>query len=338
MSNNTFKLAIIAGEVSGDDLAADLLVELKSHIESQGGKLDCIGLGGERLKSLGVPSLFNIDEIAVMGLTAVIARLPNILKRVRQTARHIIDENPDLILLVDSPEFSHAVAKRIRDMNPNIPIYQYVSPSVWAWRSWRAPKMKKYIDHIFTILPFEADALKKLGGPSATYVGHPLVSNEPEKPVKDSLPNIPTLLVLPGSRKSEISRLVPLFGKALNILHNEGCQFKAVLPAVPHLRTEIERLVKTWDCPVDIVDSQDNDLTFSNSHLALAASGTVSLQLAMHHIPMVIAYKLDIFATILSPFLRNTWSIVLPNLIANSPLVPEFINSTATPTRHYRNL
>lgn len=329
--SRSFKVAFVIGEVSGDSLAADLHPHLKSHIESRHMQLECIGLAGPELSSLGIRSLFPIDDIAVMGISAVFSRLPKLLSRIAETSRYIIDEQPDLVLLIDSPDFTHRVARRIRRSNPTIPIYHYVCPSVWAWRSYRAPRMRYYIDHIFSILPFESESLKKLNGPSCTYVGHPLVSSTSSfsRP-STALPDTPTLLVLPGSRTGEIRRLLPLFGDVLHRLHCEGHQFRAVLPAVPHLRDEIEHLVSDWSCPIEIVSSTDNPSTFSSSHLALAASGTVSLQLALYRVPMVIAYKLDIFVRSLAPFLRTAWSIVLPNLITGSPIVPEYINSSAT--------
>lgn len=325
---NSFKIAFVVGEVSGDDLAADLLPTLRNYIESKNLKLELLGLGGERLKSQGLNSLFDISEISVMGLSAVLPRIPQLLSRIRETANYIANANPDLVLLVDSPDYCHRVASRIRNINSKIPIYQYVCPSVWAWRSYRAKRMNTYIDHIFSILPFESDALKKLGGPSSTYVGHPLshisVSVRP-------LPDIPTLLLLPGSRRSEVERHLPLFHKTLNLLSSEDCQFNLVLPAVPHLHDYIQSQIANWNFSVKIVDSTNNETTFTNSHLALASSGTVSLQLALYKVPMVIAYKLDIFARLLSPFLRNTWSVVLPNLIAGSFIVPEHIAGDAIP-------
>ena len=322
------KIAFVVGEISGDELAADLYPQLQKQAEKMGMSLQGVGLAGSRLQSLGVKSVFNIEEIAVMGFCAVLTKLPKIIRRVFHISQYIIKEKPDLVLLVDSPDFTHAVAKKVRKALPNVPIVQYVCPSVWAWRSGRALKMKQYIDHIFAILPFEVEALAKLQGPKATYVGHPLVNFPPIKNAT-TLRKVPTLLILPGSRQSEIKRMLPLFGEVLELLEKENCKFRAVLPAVPHLRSEIEKATNAWSCKVEIVQSTDNEKTFKQADVALAASGTVSLQLALNYVPMVIAYRLDIIARTLAPFLRTTWSIVLPNLIVGWSIVPEYLDENA---------
>ena len=335
------KIYFVLGEESGDALGTDLLPALVAQSIKTGAQLEVIGLAGPKLETLGVKSLFTIEEIAVMGFSAVIARLPNIIRRVKQTVADILQNNPDLVVLIDSPEFTHAVGKRVRAKNKTIKIVNYVCPSVWAWRAGRAKKMTTYVDHVLTLLPFEPQVLAELQGPPATYVGHPLVAQvaDTKSPGdrRDSNQNAPILLVLPGSRSSEIKRLLDPFGETLTILRQRGVKFDAVLPAVPHLKQTISDTVKDWPVSVQVVDSKDNDLHFASAYAALAASGTVSLQLALHKIPMTLAYILDPIARRFT-FLVSSWTVVLPNLISGWPLVPEDMNHAVKPQRMARQL
>jgi lipid-A-disaccharide synthase len=178
------------------------------------------GVGGFEMAAQGLPSLFRIDDLAIVGFAAIPGRLPLIISRIRQTARAVIAEQPDVLVIIDSPDFTHRVARRVRRARPNIPIVDYVSPSVWAWRPGRARAMRRYIDHVLALLPFEPDVHRKLGGPPCTYVGHPLVEqidelrpNAQEAARRNEKP--PVLLVLPGSRKSEIRRLGKPFARAV---------------------------------------------------------------------------------------------------------------------------
>ncbi len=339
-NDERIRVYFVLGEASGDDLAADLHSALKNKFDSEGKILDAVGLAGPKLTRCGVRSLFDIEAIAVMGISAVIARLPKIIARVRQTVADIADKKPDVILLIDSPDFTHAVAKRVRKKLPDTPIINYVCPSVWAWRSGRAKKMAAYVDHVLAILPFEPEALLRLEGPPGTYVGHPLARKIDllPKAKKSSNPeDKPILLVLPGSRGGELDRLLQPFGQALSWLQRNNVEFDAVIPAVPHLRDRIESTVKGWDVVPRIVDSAENDDTFAGAHAALAASGTVSLQLALHRVPMTLAYKLDSIARPFG-FLITTWSAALPNLIAGWPLVPEDLNEAVNSERMGRML
>ena len=328
----------VIGEQSGDDLGADLLPVLQERAAGRGQAIRASGLAGPKLKELGVDSLFDIEEIAVMGLSAVAARLPKIIRRVYQTVDDIVSADPDLIVLIDSPDFTHAVAKRVRKRAPHIPVVDYICPSVWAWRSGRAAKMSAYIDHVLAILPFEPQVLGELGGPKATYIGHPLARRiEKLEPGPTELSEKPTLLVLPGSRSSEIKRLIDPFREAVGHLHRMGQPFEAVMPTLPHLRDELARKVEDWPVHVEIVDSANNDETFSRAHAALAASGTVALQLALHRVPMTLAYRLDPVARQFM-FLISSWSAALPNLIAGWPVVPEAFNDQISPERMARML
>ena len=339
MHEAPLKIYFVLGEESGDALGADLLPALQKRAEVEKRSVDVIGLAGTKLQSLGVKSLFDIEEIAVMGFAAVAGRLPKIIKRVHETVADIIAREPDMVVLIDSPDFTHAVAKRVRKKRPNLPVVNYVCPSVWAWRQGRAKSMRSYIDHVLAILPFEPKALADLGGPPATYIGHPLarhIANLSKRSATESVER-PVLLVLPGSRASELKKMLPAFGETLEILRGRGCDFDPVMPAVPRLKERLVAETANWKVKPTIVDSVDNDKTFSTAKAALATSGTVALQLSLHKVPMVSAYKLD---TMARPFgwLIKSWSTLLPNLIVDRVLVPEEVNESVMPERLARRL
>src|SRR5262245_52559538 len=221
------KLFLMAGEHSGDALGAKLIEALRTQSARP---IEFLGVGGEAMKEQGCPSLFPLSELAVMSLVDVLPRLPSIWRRIRQSVDTVIAQNPDALVILDSPEFTHQVAKRVRRRAPQIPIIDYVSPSVWAWRPGRARKMRRYVDHILAILPFEPDAHRRLGGPACSYVGHPLVEkidwmqNRDAEGLRSRLSiakDRTVLVVLPGSRTSEVKRLMVPFGDALRLLQAE---------------------------------------------------------------------------------------------------------------------
>ncbi len=338
MTQAPLKVYFVLGEESGDALGADLLPYLKVQAEKLERAVQVDGLAGDRLSAAGQSSLFDIDDIAVMGITAVLARFPTIVKRVRETVADIVAKKPDVIVLIDSPDFTHAVAKRVRKQMPGVSIVNYVCPSVWAWRQGRAKSMRDYVDHVLAILPFEPKALAELGGPAATYVGHPLVQDIATRNVSaKSQGEKPIILVLPGSRGSEVKRMLKPFGETLDVLRKRGHEFQAVVPAVSRMRKRIEQETANWLVKPHIVDSDDNAETFANAHMALAASGTVTLELALNRVPMVVAYILDPAATALSSLI-NIWSPSLPNLITDRLLVPEEFNKMVDPQRLARYL
>ncbi len=339
MSDRPTRIYFVLGEESGDALGADLFAALQRQADEAEQTVEISGLAGERLQAAGMSSLFDIDDIAVMGLTAVAARLPSIVRRVYQTVADIEREKPDAIVLIDSPDFTHAVAKRVRKKLPATPILNYVCPSVWAWRSGRARRMRAYIDHVLTLLPFEPDALKRLDGPPGTYVGHPLATRTSGTDNVDEreTDSKPKLLVLPGSRNTELKQLLSLYGEVVETLEKRGLVFDLVLPTVSRLRERIEQETASWAVQPDIRDSGENQTLFAGARAALIASGTVSLELAVHGVPHVSGYRFD---AITSPFLRllNTWSANLPNLIADQVIVPEEINGMVMPERMARHV
>ena len=324
------RIYFITGEESGDALGAGLI----SSFHSLGADILPMGLGGERMQGLGLNSLFDISELSVMGFSGVTAKLPKLLSRIRQTTADVLKKKPDVLLMIDSPEFSYRVAKRVRKKLPDMKIIKYVAPSVWAWRPGRAKKIAGYVDHILAILPFEPELLKKLGGPAATYVGHPLAAQIPStsKNSRKTCGDPVKLVVLPGSRKNETSRLLPFISQTLQILKERGNrQFEITLPAVTKLESDIREAARDWAIKPNIVTGEEAKRSaFEVADIALAASGTVTLELALYKIPMISIYKLDGLAFMMRHLLTG-WTASLPNLIADYPVVPERFNEYAHP-------
>jgi lipid-A-disaccharide synthase len=307
---------IVSGEESGDQLGAKLMRSLKTRFGSE--RLRFGGVGGHAMEKEGLRSLFPLEEIAVMGFSAVIARLPSILKRIRLTAGAVVEAKPDMLVIIDSPDFTHRVARAVRQRAPEIPIIDYVSPSVWAWRPGRAPKMRAYVDHLLALLPFEPAAHERLGGPPTTYVGHPLIK----------------LIVLPGSRRSEVSRLMEPFGEALALLKERSPRpFEVTIPGVSHLVQEISTRAESWSVKPRIVEGEAAKwAAFRSADAALAASGTVTLELGLSGVPMVVAYRVSKIEEVLK-YLIKAPSIVLTNLVLGENVIPELIQWDCTPEK-----
>ncbi|KZK82037.1 Lipid-A-disaccharide synthase [Pseudovibrio sp. Ad13] len=334
-----FKVFFVVGEESGDQLGAEVIKALRASI---GDRLQVCGLGGERMAAQGVQSIFPLHDIAVMGITAVLERLPTIIRRVHQTVDAVMAEQPDLLLIIDSPDFTHNVAKRVRKKAPHIRVVDYVSPSVWAWRPGRAKKMAAYVDQLLALLPFEPEAHKRLGGPPCDYVGHPLIERLADlRPAPGERAELGTgrkqLVVLPGSRTSEVSRLLEPFGEAVALICAQDPDVDVIIPAVPHQEQRIRDGVASWKVQPRIVTGEaEKFAALRQANAALAASGTVSLELAIAGVPMVIAYKLDWFFRRLKQINRFVKivavdTIVLPNLVLGDHSIKEYIEDEAAP-------
>lgn len=323
------KVYFVLGESSGDALGADLI----DSFEKIGLPVSLHGLAGAKMQARGMRSPFDVSEIAVMGLSGVVARLPQILRRIKTTVDDISAVKPDVIVLIDSPEFCKRVATRVKVRFPSIPIVKYICPSVWAWRSGRAPAMRGYLDHVLAILPFEPQIMEQLGGPPTSYIGHPLAwefQNSPRKQ-DDCVSSEKLLLLLPGSRRSEVKLLLPDMGKTLAILAERGTSFKPVLPTLPHLAGLIRSQIVGWPVQPDIiVDAGAKEEVFAKADAALAVSGTVLLELALNRVPMISLYRLDWLMHRVR-FLITGWSAVLPNLIADEAIVPERVGDMVRP-------
>lgn len=330
------RIAVIAGEESGDLLAADAVRTLKAM---SGRAVEIIGVGGHHLENEGLNSLFDPADIALMGISAVVRDLPRLIRRIGRAARAIAEANPDCLLTVDTPDFSLRVARKVRAAAPSIPIVHYVCPSVWAWRPGRAAAMKPYVDHILCLLPFEPAALQELGGPPGTFVGHRLTQEpglvaaaEAQSQRRSPAAGEPhTLLLLPGSRKGEVKRLIEPFGETVEILRGRGHRLRLLLPTVPHVRGLVETATAGWtERPEIITDTEGKWRAFGEADAAICASGTVSLELALAGVPLLSCYRLDPIARALV-FLVTAWSASLPNLIADRPVVQEFYNDLVRP-------
>lgn len=334
------RVAIIAGEISGDLLGAGMAREIG---RMTGGDVDFIGVGGPALAAEGLRSLFDFDDIAIMGISAVIARLPLLLRRIRETSNALIAARPDVLVIVDSPGFTHRVAKRVRKALPDLPVVQYVCPTVWAWKEYRAARMTAYVDHVLAILPFEPEAMRRLGGPPTTYVGHRLrtlpemLDARATQGGRVSRGAERTVVLLPGSRRTEVERLLPVFGETASILSGMG-RYRFVIPAVPSQARRIRDAVAGWPIQPEILIGDDAKWTaFGRADAALAAAGTVLFELALAGIPTIATYKTDFFIRLIRSRIR-TWSAVLPSLVVGYPVFPEFYDEFLRPEMLARTL
>jgi lipid-A-disaccharide synthase len=330
---------LVAAEESGDALGAALIRGLRA---AAGDALTLAGVGGRAMAAEGVVSPFSIDELAIVGLSAIPARLPLILRRIRQTADAVVAAGPDALVIIDSPDFTHRVARRVRARAPSIPIIDYVSPSVWAWRSGRARAMRAYVDCVLAILPFEPEAHRRLGGPRCVYVGHPLIER-----LSDLRPALheaerrrakpPLVVVLPGSRSSEIRLLLSVFGDAIARAGRAFGAMQVVLPTLPHLAERVRAGVADWPIkPRVVTESAEKWAAFRNARAALAASGTVTLELALAGVPTVAAYRVTFIEEIVARLARikqRLASVILANLVLGENIVPEFLQHDCTPER-----
>jgi lipid-A-disaccharide synthase len=325
---------LVATEESGDRLGASLMKVLRQRL---GGAVRFEGVGGQSMAREGLTSLFPIEQLSIMGLAAVVKQLPMILRRIRETADAVTQASPDILVIIDSPDFTHRVARRVRARDPAIPIVDYVSPSVWAWRPGRARAMRRYVDHVLALLPFEPEAYVRLRGPPCSYVGHPLIEqignlrpNADEKRRREGQP--PVLLVLPGSRRSEIRHHMAVFGQTLSLLQASDVPFELVLPTMPHLQAMVAEGAKGWPVqPRIAVGEKDKRAAFRIAHAALVKSGTATLELAIAGVPMVAAYRVGTVEAAIMRRAIRTSSVILANLVIGENVVPEFIQENCTP-------
>ena len=327
------KIALVAGEPSGDALGAKLIAALRKQA---GGRIQFVGVGGPRMEAEGLESAFPLSEVAVMGILPVLARLPRIFAHIAWAAEHVVKCAPDGLVLIDSPDFTHRVARRVRAKLPDLPVIDYVSPTVWAWRPGRARKMKAYVDKVLALLPFEPEAHRRLGGPECVYVGHPLIErlselrpNAEERARRDAKP--PVVLVLPGSRRSEVTRLMGDFGAALGALSHTMGPFDIVLPTLPHLHAEVTARAAHWPAaPRLLISEADKLAAYRVARAALVASGTATLEVALAGVPLIGAYRVSRLEEPVKHLIKVS-SILLPNLILEEQAIPEFLQHECTP-------
>lgn len=330
---------MLAGEDSGDIIGANLMRSLKRvyRIDS----LLLKGVGGPEMEKEGLQCLFHSAELSVMGLLPVFTKLPQLYLRYRQVCQAIAQDHPKVIFFIDYQEFNHCVARWVRKHHPEIKIVQVVAPSVWAWRPGRAKKMKHFIDHIFTIFPFESALFRKLGGPPCTYIGHPLIldskhaSKSPKRhnaQTNTDNPLVKHIMLLPGSRPSELSILLPIYAQVVNRLVSQdlGLQFSVI--TLHRYHNELVKLCSSWSAPIKVVsDPIEKARCFQLAHHAIVASGTATLELGLSCVPMIVTYKVSrLEAYILRKLVVSPY-VALPNIILQEHAVPELLQERCEP-------
>jgi lipid-A-disaccharide synthase len=328
-------LFIIAGEPSGDALGAALIVALR---ERTSGRLRIAGIGGEQMAAQGLVSLVPIADLAVAGVTEVLPRAPLILRRVRETVAAIRALRPDAVITIDSSGFSWRIAQRLRRQGEKLPLIHYVAPMVWAWRGGRARRMARWYDHLLTLLPFEPAFFERVGL-AASYVGHPVIESGADKGnaarfrARHGIAEGELVIsVLPGSRGGEVRRLVPIFGKALHRLEGMVGPFRVAVPTVATVAEWVSEAVSHWPGqPIVLRGATDKYDAFAASRAALAASGTVALELALAGVPMTVAYRLNPLTEALLDRILKVRQVNLINLLLERPLVVEHLRGACAP-------
>lgn len=311
-------------EPSADVYAAQLIGWLKKHYPH----LNIIGMGGKLSREAGLKALFKAEELSVMGLTEVISSLPRILNLLSNIKNSLKKIKPDLLLLLDAPDFNFHLAKYAFSLN--IPVFYYIAPQIWAWRKNRVHFLKKYVKKIFCIFPFEEDFFKQYNL-STLYVGHPLLEEINFDAYKNVPKNKNKILLLPGSRKKEVSKLLPLFNETAKRLKEKDNNYQFSLIRAENIPLDMiyKNLSSNLNCK--IVERQDRYLEMTKSYLALASSGTVTLECALLNLPTIITYKLSFLSYILGRLLVKVPAIGMPNLILKEKIFPEYIQHQATP-------
>jgi lipid-A-disaccharide synthase len=325
------KLFLIAGEPSGDRLGAALMAGLRSltpDVEFQ-------GIGGPMMQAQGMQSLFPMEELSVMGIAEILPKYRALKRRIAEAAAAVIAANPAALITIDSPDFCLRVAKIVKQAKPNQRTIHYVAPSVWAWRPGRAAKMARVIDHVMALLPFEPRYMTAVGM-TCDFVGHPVVSEPVGTPAEGKAfrtthaisPDAPLIIVLPGSRKAEITRLAPIFGEVLTQVIAKHPTARVLIQTLQSQSSLVADLTKNWPGnPIHLrsPDPTQRAAAFTAANVALAASGTVSLELAAQSCPMVIAYDMNRLTFWLMRKMALIDTVTLVNLVSETRVVPEFL-------------
>ncbi len=328
---------IVAGEPSGDVLGAALIKALRQRV---GSRLRVAGVGGERMRDEGLDSLVPLADLSVIGVAEVLPRAPLILRRVRQTVEAVRTLKPDAVVTIDSSGFSWRIAQRLRRRGETLPLIHYVAPMVWAWRAGRARRMARWYDHLMALLPFEPDYFERVGL-ACSYVGHPVLDSGADRGdgtrfrAVHGLGGDQTLIAaLPGSRAGEVRRLSPIFGAALARLEGLVGPFRVVVPTVATVASAVSDAVRNWPGrPIILHGTQEKYDAFAASRAAVAASGSVALELAMARLPMVVCYRLNPITEALLDRVVKVRQVNLINLLLERPVVRELLGADCTPER-----
>jgi lipid-A-disaccharide synthase len=328
-------IMLVCGEPSGDQLGGELMAGLRALA---GDNVRIVGVGGPAMQAQGLQTLFPLNDTAVMGLREVVPKLPAIFRRVRQASDYALETRPDAVVLIDSPDFTHQIARRLKRKSPSIRTVNYVAPQVWATRQYRARAMAHYFDLVLALLPFETPFFEAHGLHSV-FVGHPVIERAARMKNGTALrarlgiaPNAPLLAVLPGSRTNEIRFLLDPFRDAIALLKKEIPDLVCVLPTVHHVAVRVRERTKNWPTPLHILEGDDERFAaFDAANAALAASGTVTTELALSGTPMVVAYKAGWLTYRLMRPLIDVKFATLVNIILDRAAVPEFIQDKCRP-------
>ncbi len=331
------KVFLLAGEVSGDRLGGALMAGLKELRDD----VEFFGIGGEAMQAHGLQSLFPMEELSIMGLVEVLPKYVHLKRRIRQTADYIVDLKPDVVVTIDAPDFSLRVAKLVKEAS-NIRTVHYVAPSVWAWRPKRAEKMAKVIDHVLALLPFEPPYMEA-AGMACDFVGHPVTTEQQATDAEAQafrdvygIGDAPLILALPGSRRGEVTRLSERFGETLDLVLAQKPEARFVVPAAGPVVSLVRDLTSQWGSSPIVLDPSettpaDKRAAFRAADVALAASGTVSLELAASRTPMVIAYDFKWLTWQIMHRLALVDTFTLVNLVSDTRAVPEFLGPACRP-------
>jgi len=335
-TNSAKKVLLVTGEASGDLHGAHLV----KHLQRLDPSLRIYGIGGEELRKAGMEILFHAQELSVVGIVEVCARLPQIVKAFQTLKREIVNSPPDLLILIDYPDFNMRIAAVAR--KHGVPVLYYISPQIWAWRQNRVKKIARLVDQMAVVFPFEAPFYEQHGVP-VQFVGHPLMDRE--VPVMDTQALLqqfamksqwPIVGLLPGSRKSEIDRLLPVMLGAAVLIQKEFPQAQFIIPVAPGIREEdIKERVKRHGLAVTSVTDQLHQ-ALHICHLVLVASGTATLETALMKKPMIIMYRIALITYLVGRLMIRVPTIGLANIVAGKQIVPELIQGNASPQRIFQ--
>lgn len=319
------RVFLVAGEPSGDALGCKLMAGLKKLSDKE---VEFFGVGGPLMEEEGLRSLFPMEELTVMGLAEVLPKIPALLKRIRETADEAISVNPDVLITIDAPDFSFRVAKKLKEAP--FPKVHYVAPSVWAWRPGRAKKIAKLYDHLLTILPFEPPYFET-EGLAASFVGHSVIEVGADKGNAENFcrthnlkPDDLKLMLLPGSRRGEVTRHLPIFKETLELIRKKIPEFKVIVPVIGKTRDLVKNEVSAWGDGILFVEGDEKFDAMAASTVSLAASGTVGLELGLAGLPSVIAYKMHPVTAYIARKLIKLPYVNLINILEDKGIVPEY--------------
>lgn len=328
---------VVAGEASGDLLGGRLLKTLHEKLD---GKVQFLGVGGDTMQEAGLKSLFPMTDLSVMGFTEVLPKLPLLMRRLKEAEQHIRIQRPDALITIDAPGFNFRLAKKLQK-HP-FPIIHYVAPSVWAYHKHRAKKCAEFLDHLLTLLPFEPSYFTE-HNLSTTFVGHSILESGADQADGEKFrlkhkidATIQLIGILPGSRIMEISRLAPIFAKSFEKLSYFYPQAKAVIPCLPHLVPQMKQIFRRelgmlYDQVIFVKDVSQKYDAMAACNVAMAASGTVTLELALAKVPMVVAYRLNPMTAFLAKRVLTLNYVTLVNILQDKEIIPEFLQENCTP-------